>query len=54
MNWTFSEPGVTAALVGARNAEQAEHNAGAMRFALSEDERRQIRTAFDTTAGLMG
>ncbi|HEX8911677.1 MAG TPA: aldo/keto reductase [Humisphaera sp.] len=54
VNWTFSEPGVTAALVGARNAEQAEHNAGAMRFTLSDDERGQIRSAFDAAAGLMG
>jgi aryl-alcohol dehydrogenase-like predicted oxidoreductase len=54
VNWTFSEPGVTAALVGARDAKQAEHNAGAMRFTLSEDERKQIRTAFDVAAGLMG
>jgi aryl-alcohol dehydrogenase-like predicted oxidoreductase len=54
VNWTFSEPGITAALVGARNAEQAEHNAGAMRFTLSDDERAQVRAAFDATATLMG
>lgn len=53
VNWTFSEPGVTAALVGARNAEQAIHNAGAMKFTLSEAERQQIRSAFDAAAGLM-
>jgi aryl-alcohol dehydrogenase-like predicted oxidoreductase len=28
INWTIHEPGITAALVGARNAEQATHNAG--------------------------
>lgn len=54
VNWTFSEPGITAALVGARNAEQAEHNAGAMRFTLSDAERAEIRRAFDSAAGLMG
>jgi aryl-alcohol dehydrogenase-like predicted oxidoreductase len=54
VNWTFSEPGITAALVGARDAKQAEHNAGAMRFTLSEDERKQVRMAFDEAAGLMG
>jgi aryl-alcohol dehydrogenase-like predicted oxidoreductase len=54
VNWTFSEPGITAALVGARNAEQAIHNAGAMKFTLSDDERQQIRSAFDSAAGLMG
>ena len=47
INWTIHEPGVTAALVGARNAEQSAHNAQAMRFTLTEDERRQVRAAFD-------
>jgi aryl-alcohol dehydrogenase-like predicted oxidoreductase len=50
INWTIHEPGITAALVGARNAEQAKHNAGAMNFTLSPDERAQIRQAFDQTA----
>jgi len=54
VNWTFSEPGITAALVGARNAEQAEHNAGAMRFTLNEAERHQVRTLFTPAAKLMG
>jgi aryl-alcohol dehydrogenase-like predicted oxidoreductase len=47
VNWTFNEPGVTAAIVGARNAEQATHNAAALRFNLSADERAEIRRAFD-------
>src|SRR5688572_2415246 len=47
INWTVHEPGITAALVGARNAEQATHNASALNFTLSEDERKQIRAAFD-------
>jgi aryl-alcohol dehydrogenase-like predicted oxidoreductase len=50
INWTIHEPGITAALVGARNAEQATHNAGAMNFTLTEDERRQVRRAFDPLA----
>lgn len=54
VNWTFSEPGITAALVGARNAEQATHNAGAMAFTLSDVERQQIRAAFSPAAELMG
>ncbi|MDB5297207.1 MAG: aldo/keto reductase [Phycisphaerales bacterium] len=54
VNWTFNEPGVTAALVGARNAEQAKQNAGAMAFTLTADERQTIRTAFDAAAKLMG
>ncbi|MEA2707657.1 MAG: hypothetical protein QOF78_258 [Phycisphaerales bacterium] len=50
INWTIHEPGITAALVGARNAEQATHNAGAMKFTLTEPERKQIRAAFDGIA----
>jgi aryl-alcohol dehydrogenase-like predicted oxidoreductase len=47
INWTMNEPGITAALVGARNAEQATHNAGALRFTLTPDERARVRRAFD-------
>ena len=50
INWTIHEPGITAALVGARNAEQAAHNAGAMKFTLSDAERQQVRSAFDPLA----
>ena len=53
INWTFSEPGITAALVGARNAGQATHNAGAMNFLLTADERAQIRRAFDEPAKIL-
>jgi aryl-alcohol dehydrogenase-like predicted oxidoreductase len=50
INWTIHEPGITAALVGARNAEQATHNAAAMNFTLTPGERQQIRAAFDDLA----
>jgi aryl-alcohol dehydrogenase-like predicted oxidoreductase len=50
INWTILEPGITAAIVGARNPEQATHNAGALRFTLTLDERAEIRKAFDTCA----
>ena len=50
INWTIHEPGITAALVGARNAQQATHNAGAMNFTLTAEERKQIRKAFDEIA----
>ena len=50
INWTIHEPGITAALVGARNAEQATHNAAAANFSLSDAERKQIRAAFDSIA----
>lgn len=53
INWTTHEPGITAALVGARNAEQAEHNARALHFELSPEERGQIRAAFDEPARVM-
>jgi aryl-alcohol dehydrogenase-like predicted oxidoreductase len=53
INWTIHVPGITAALVGARSAEQARHNAGAMNFTLSEAERTEIRAAFDETAGAL-
>ncbi len=50
INWTFHQPGITAAIVGARNAEQAEHNAKAMNFTLAPEEYRQIREIFDPVA----
>jgi aryl-alcohol dehydrogenase-like predicted oxidoreductase len=53
INWTAHEPGITAALVGARNAEQARHNAAAMDFTLSNEERSEIRRAFDETSRAM-
>jgi len=53
INWTIHEPGITAALVGARNSQQAEHNAKAMSFTLHEDERKQVRAAFDSVAAAL-
>jgi aryl-alcohol dehydrogenase-like predicted oxidoreductase len=50
INWTFRQKGITAAIVGARNAEQASHNAQAMSFTLSTDELQKIRSAFDGIA----
>lgn len=38
IRWTIEQPGITAALVGARNAEQARQNAEAIRITLSTDE----------------
>ncbi len=42
VNWTIHQPGVTAALVGARNPAQAEENSGALKFKLSPEEIRRI------------
>ncbi|MGD9498410.1 MAG: aldo/keto reductase [Armatimonadota bacterium] len=44
--WTIAAPGITCALAGARNPEQARENAGAMDVQLSEDEFETIRAAF--------
>ena len=38
IRWTLDQPGITIALVGARNAQQAVQNAGAIRVRLSVDE----------------
>jgi methylglyoxal reductase len=44
--WVLGEPGVTAALVGARTPAQAVENARAMAVTLGEGERREIGEAF--------
>ena len=54
INWTIQEPGITASLVGARNAEQATHNAAALHFQLTPDERATIRRTFDPIAQDLG
>jgi aryl-alcohol dehydrogenase-like predicted oxidoreductase len=51
--WTICQPGITAALVGARNVEQSVHNAKAMQVSLDADELNQIRAAFDECATVM-
>jgi len=38
IRWTLEQPGITIALVGARNAQQAVQNAGAIRVRLSAEE----------------
>ena len=53
INWTIQEPGITAALVGARNVDQAVHNAQALDFKLTVEERAQIRQVFDSTSVTM-
>jgi len=42
INWTIQRPGITAALVGARNPKQVEENAGATNFKLTGEEVKQI------------
>ena len=45
--WILHQPGVTAALVGARTAAQAEENAAAMSVALPSDVLERVRTVFE-------
>ena len=45
--WVIAQPGVTAAIAGARTAAQAEENAGAAALQLSAAELAQVRIAFE-------
>jgi aryl-alcohol dehydrogenase-like predicted oxidoreductase len=45
--WVIAQPGVTAAIAGARTAAQAEENAGAAALQLSAAELAQVRSAFE-------
>lgn len=45
--WTIAQPGITAAIAGARNAAQARENAGALAVALAREELAAIRAAFE-------
>jgi len=47
IHWTIHRPGVTAALVGAREPKQVEENAGAAEIRLSEDEMNRITEEVD-------
>lgn len=48
LRWTLEQPGITALLVGARNATQAVSNAGAIEVSLTEDEIRFITGHLDS------
>ncbi len=45
--WTYQQPGVSCALVGARNASQAEANAGALSVRLNENDFREMDRALE-------
>jgi len=47
INWTIFRPGITCALVGVRNPKQAEENAGAAGFALTDAETAEINDRLD-------
>ncbi len=42
---TMAQPGITAPIVGARNKEQAEQNAGALDIEVTDEERQRITEA---------
>jgi aryl-alcohol dehydrogenase-like predicted oxidoreductase len=44
INWTVHRPGITAALVGARNPQQVKENAGSLAFTLTDEVRNKIDT----------
>ncbi|AYL99494.1 aldo/keto reductase [Mucilaginibacter celer] len=44
LRWTTLQPGITVVLAGARNAEQAIGNAGAMNISISDDEMKHINS----------
>jgi aryl-alcohol dehydrogenase-like predicted oxidoreductase len=43
VNWVLCQPGVTAAIVGARRAQQVEENVGGTGWALADDDLAAIR-----------
>ncbi|MFP4056197.1 MAG: aldo/keto reductase [Candidatus Brocadiia bacterium] len=45
--WTVAQPGVTAAIVGARNAQQAVENARAADIKLADEELAEVRAVFE-------
>ncbi len=45
VNWTIHQPGITAALCGAKRAYQIEETAGAMNWKLTDDQMRRIDNA---------
>lgn len=51
VNWVVRQPGVTSALVGARNAQQAIENAKAGTFKLTNEEVAQIRRLVEELGG---
>jgi methylglyoxal reductase len=50
IHWTCHQPGITSAIVGARNKKQAEENAKALSFRLTQEEISFMRSCFDALA----
>lgn len=51
INWVIGQPGVTGAIVGARNASQIAESAAATKFKLSEEDRDAVRQEFEALGG---
>jgi len=54
INWVNQQEGVTSALVGAKTPEQAEQNAGAGEWELSEEHLKRIEAAYKNIFGSDG
>lgn len=52
LNWLVSQPGMTSALAGARNAAQVEENAGAADFELTDEELQDLRNSVEALGTL--
>jgi len=53
IRWTIDQPGITAAIVGARDAQQAKENARAMAVRLTDEEKSQMSRVFEQCAHRM-
>jgi aryl-alcohol dehydrogenase-like predicted oxidoreductase len=51
ISWVVTQPGVTSAIVGARNTGQVIENANAAEFELSEEDRATLRCEFEALGG---
>lgn len=47
LNWTMHQPGIGCVLAGARNADQVNDNAGALKFTISENDKAAIQRIAD-------
>lgn len=53
LNWLIAQPGVTSAIVGAKRPAQAEENAGAAGWRLTDDEIAHLRTVSEPVLALV-
>jgi aryl-alcohol dehydrogenase-like predicted oxidoreductase len=53
IRWAIDQPGITGAIVGARNAAQAAHNVGALNIKLDAGDSQRLRDVFAACAKAM-